>query len=1310
MSLIEFLTKVNAKKVNVHTEGVPVPMPVPMPTLEHATSASVVVDKAASTPEAAQRFLAAIGFGHLVGRGGKVSLLNMVELSTAELQELFGIERRCEAVALRDECQKLNYVLKRTSEAIDYPMWLPIVLSVPHDSLAPRPYDPQRVQSARGHRYHKRATSAGGSHSARKEARPLTASERLRFMMSGVPPPLPSAEERHEQRAKRRYAYEALVTCQAQHRALLQQHGGGGPPPPTAAHPTAAGPVTGASSVHERLPDTTPNPARPVRSRLPDHAAAAAAEAAKSAVLALVGEREAALGAMRALLPTPKGTVATRRASLELLSDPAAFAQLRADLAILMHEMRRTSAAVCRAIHEWKLTLRSRYVYFATLSEESLSFYVGGVDYMRKMCTDLAFLPAPSSQDPLLLHWFGEQLPWMLAFGQPPSFEPGLAKACDAPIVSFDARRAPSAHESVREREHALAQLAAAQKDLLEVGAKHGTLCAPSALPRLARAPAAPGADAPTLGQRWQYEAFQALLYGGVLYVPLLRGLPQWFTHRALTDAALTVQHMYRNRLVRKFRRTLLETRDHEAKLKNIAAAKKQLRSALFLQGAWRRVCLRREVKKRRDAKRLEEKRRKSAHESEAARLVAFRDQRRLEEDAIIKLQRRWKVRLCKKTADNRRKERSLSHSNASTLMAQTHSVALLEKVMARHRAAMSVMASVYSQVCLGYEVKGLERLDERQRSKAWHITLLKAQTKVDTDQYRAEMAARALLAHSCELNKEAASADDPAAVGNLMPPADGARPKTAAAGRSGADMAAAVFGSVTVGGVMTDGRPTSERIATMEEMAEQAMRHGPDGLPRVDVLQAEENAKAKLSAASFEYERLIAEVEAWEKTVNLIKTIKSKPLSPQGRRVPGQLSLTEEGLLDVPVLRELYDKVQASLEESRRSMRAKVAAADRMASERKVRSMIWGKQATMSNLLEAAKKSSPPKTSMPAMPTAKNLLLAAAGKAVSPTRALSPEAIESTPKEFPTGTPQAHEVEAMGEAFFVLTGGERRTLALPWRLHLVEGACAQLEEAETWDDAPVETIAGQRRMWLAGARALRALTSQIARARDDADATTRDLARREGVASPIVELTRLMDVIEQRQATIQFLAGELAQRVPFSHKLRDVCAKLHAVNEPPVPAPPTNPEKLELWDQWMEEVISTFATFKQGVHNIDGCVRLTVARQEAQRLQAKVDLLEKQHTQLGRHCLEWIQAEGAIRVLVSLQDPERLRLKRVLLGKRSDAYRRRCAEPVNTKVQYKAATRDLCVVEEAEILANEIESSAVQVRTECALSATECD
>ena len=44
-----------------------------------------------------------------------------------------------------------------------------------------------------------------------------------------------------------------------------------------------------------------------------------------------------------------------------------------------------------------------------------MAFHVGGVNYLTKMTTDLRFLPAPSLQDPLLLHWFAEQLPWVLA-------------------------------------------------------------------------------------------------------------------------------------------------------------------------------------------------------------------------------------------------------------------------------------------------------------------------------------------------------------------------------------------------------------------------------------------------------------------------------------------------------------------------------------------------------------------------------------------------------------------------------------------------------------------------------------------------------------------------------------------------------------------------------------------------------------------------------------------------------------------------------------------------------------------------------
>ena len=145
-----------------------------------------------------------------------------------------------------------------------------------------------------------------------------------------------------------------------------------------------------------------------------DADAAAAAAAAKAAVLRHVSEREAALAALRSLMPCPRGLVARRRAFKELLGNPRALAEARSDLAILLSEVRRTSAAICAAITEWKLTLRSHYAYFASLDPSRMAFHVDGVNYLTRMTTDLAFLPCPSHQDPLLLHWFGEQLPWLL--------------------------------------------------------------------------------------------------------------------------------------------------------------------------------------------------------------------------------------------------------------------------------------------------------------------------------------------------------------------------------------------------------------------------------------------------------------------------------------------------------------------------------------------------------------------------------------------------------------------------------------------------------------------------------------------------------------------------------------------------------------------------------------------------------------------------------------------------------------------------------------------------------------------------------
>lgn len=874
--------------------------------LEHPTSATTVVNQAASKPEACIRFLHAIGFSHMVpaAEQASVSLLAITQLSIQDLQERFSIERRSEAVALHDECGKLRHVLNRTSSAIDYPMWLPLVLAVTPAALAPPPYDPRRVQSARGHRYSSAGATPTASPSAPGSARkgprrPLTASERMRFMMSGVPPPMPSQVERSAYRAKREYMQEQLAACQAQHRALLQQRGDPSVVPEPSASPRAAAsqprPPRAAdedaraaddAQYDVRAPDS---PGKPPR-RLPDHAAAAAAEAAKANVLRLVGEREAAVGAMRALLPTPRGVVARRHATRELLFEVHAIGELRADLAILLHEMRRTSAAVCRAIHEWKLTLRSRYAYFATLGEDSLGFYVGGVNYLRKMCSDLAFLPAPSAQDPLLLHWFGEQLPWVLEHSEE------LRDSCDGRLVaSYDIKRNDihSGVDSIQTR--ALAQLGAAQKDLLDQAAKHGTLCAPAALVKHAKPPDAPGADAPGAGQRWQYAAFQTLLYGGEVYVPLLRFLPRWFSHRAVTDAAVTVQQMYRNRLSRKFARTLRQQAERQRKLDHIARAKKHMRSAIFLQGMWRSFLMKRALK---DASReavREEKRRKSAAELELARQTAFRDQRRKEETAVIMLQRRWKVRLCKKSANNLRQQKAQRQSNASTLIAQTKSVALLEKVLSRHRASNSVMAGVYSQVCLGYEVTGLEIAEEAHRRTSWFRQLLELQTKVDTAQYRQETAVRAL---------QAKSRGQAAAAGSALTKM---RPQTAAGGRdaSGAGKkmdvaAAAAFGTVQPGGTLAPGRPVSapggsgapagagEKLKTMEEMQEEAMRCGPDGLPRIDLLAEVAEAKTKLVATSLLHVKLLAEVEAWEKT--LAHTNNERPKSPGARRVPGQV------------------------------------------------------------------------------------------------------------------------------------------------------------------------------------------------------------------------------------------------------------------------------------------------------------------------------------------------------------------------------------------------------------------------------------
>ena len=66
---------------------------------------------------------------------------------------------------------------------------------------------------------------------------------------------------------------------------------------------------------------------------------------------------------------------------------------------------------------------------------------------------------------------------------------------------------------------------------------------------------------------------------------------------------------------------------------------------------------------------------------------------------AVIYIQRRWQVRLCRKSANSMRETNAQRQTNAGKLLAQTKSVAMLEQVLKRHRAANGVMMGVYSQV-----------------------------------------------------------------------------------------------------------------------------------------------------------------------------------------------------------------------------------------------------------------------------------------------------------------------------------------------------------------------------------------------------------------------------------------------------------------------------------------------------------------------------------------------------------------------------------------------------------------------------------
>ena len=117
---------------------------------------------------------------------------------------------------------------------------------------------------------------------------------------------------------------------------------------------------------------------------------AAAFFESKQAVHSLVLRREAAVEALRQLLPSPQKASQAREATSRLLLEPTTAAVLRARLANRLHALRLATAAVCEGLAHWREQLRVRGGYFGSLPSEEVAYLYEDHDYELTMVSDVA--------------------------------------------------------------------------------------------------------------------------------------------------------------------------------------------------------------------------------------------------------------------------------------------------------------------------------------------------------------------------------------------------------------------------------------------------------------------------------------------------------------------------------------------------------------------------------------------------------------------------------------------------------------------------------------------------------------------------------------------------------------------------------------------------------------------------------------------------------------------------------------------------------------------------------------------------------
>ena len=311
-----------------------------------------------------------------------------------------------------------------------------------------------------------------------------------------------------------------------------------------------------------------------------------AAQLAREHVERHIAVREYLVAELTALLPTPRLPEQRDDATQRMLLNPFALGDLRGSFAKYLHELRRISAAICAGIAKWRVAVKASSTQLSSMPNRELTFCWNGCSYLLKMVSDLPFLPCPIAYDPLLLDWFNEHLPWLvtsvprIARRKHSSLAKQLALTYDAPELlqhTPDEYFGPAHPYSQNYKE--------ANFMLIEEAARCCVSRAPAHLARNATRKA----HSSNLGERWQWSAWQVVLYGGECYYRMLRSLPTCVQTLHLSEACITVQRAYRSRIARKLLRAMKETVARERHLRE----QKAIWAAVKMQQIWRGFFLR---------------------------------------------------------------------------------------------------------------------------------------------------------------------------------------------------------------------------------------------------------------------------------------------------------------------------------------------------------------------------------------------------------------------------------------------------------------------------------------------------------------------------------------------------------------------------------------------------------------------------------------------------------------------------------------------------------------------------------------------